>query len=75
MVAADLDLHKSRMATDCANIVTNIRGDGLGLYGRPNNLRNQSDDGEFQFGVGIVHEDHHQTSTFILWRGVVCLNQ
>lgn len=50
MVAADLDLHKPRMVTDCANVVTNIRGDGLGLYGRPDNPRNQSEDGDLHFG-------------------------
>jgi len=32
-LASDLDLQKIRIATDCVNVVKNIYGQGMGLYG------------------------------------------
>ena len=32
-LATDLSLQKIRIATDCANVVMNIHGPGMGLYG------------------------------------------
>ena len=53
-LATDLGLQKFRMATDCANVVKNIKGDGMGSYGqiiREINARTETFN-----SVDIVHE-------------------
>ena len=48
-LATDLGLQKFRMATNCANVVKNIREDGMRSYW-PDNSRNKCEDGDLQFG-------------------------